>query len=150
MTESGKTWVVVKAFDPGTPPHATGCRRYLAVSECKIQNTPDHRHTEHAVRATRAAEARTIDHAHLPQRKSWQNAFAPSKLLMGQLANTVTDATMPNLSKYDTIRDAILTCARKPTWVSLIYRTETSSQPNQHSNAAVVWNRSNLCGDVAI
>ena len=25
---------------------------------------------------------------------------------------------------YDTIRDAILTCARKPTWVGLIYRTE--------------------------
>jgi len=24
---------------------------------------------------------------------------------------------------YDTIRDAILTCARKPTWVGLIYRT---------------------------
>ena len=26
-------------------------------------------------------------------------------------------------SRYDTIRDAILTCAREPTWVSLIYRT---------------------------
>ena len=26
--------------------------------------------------------------------------------------------------RYDTIRDAILTCARKPTQVSLIYRTE--------------------------
>jgi len=25
--------------------------------------------------------------------------------------------------RYDTIRDAILTCARKPTWVGLIYRT---------------------------
>ena len=25
--------------------------------------------------------------------------------------------------RYDTIRDAILTCARKPTWVSLIHRT---------------------------
>ena len=25
--------------------------------------------------------------------------------------------------RYDTIRDAISTCARKPTWVSLIYRT---------------------------
>ena len=25
--------------------------------------------------------------------------------------------------RYDTIRDAILTCARKPTWVSLIYST---------------------------
>jgi len=30
--------------------------------------------------------------------------------------------------QYDTIRDAILTCARKPTWVSLIYRTETTTK----------------------
>jgi len=29
---------------------------------------------------------------------------------------------------YDTIRDAILTCARKPTRVSLIYRTETTTK----------------------
>jgi len=29
---------------------------------------------------------------------------------------------------YDTIRDAILTCARKPTRVSLIYRTETATK----------------------
>jgi len=29
--------------------------------------------------------------------------------------------------RYDTIRDAILTCARKPTRVSLIYRTETDN-----------------------
>jgi len=28
---------------------------------------------------------------------------------------------------YDTIRDAILTCARKPTWVSFIYRTENDN-----------------------
>jgi len=28
---------------------------------------------------------------------------------------------------YNTIRDAILTCARKPIWVSLIYRTETTT-----------------------
>jgi len=27
-----------------------------------------------------------------------------------------------------TIRDAILTCARRPTWVSLIYRTETTTK----------------------
>jgi len=32
------------------------------------------------------------------------------------------------LMKYDTIRDASLTCARKPTWVSLIYRTETTTK----------------------
>ena len=30
--------------------------------------------------------------------------------------------------RYDTIRDASLTCARKPTWVGLIYRTETTSK----------------------
>jgi len=29
---------------------------------------------------------------------------------------------------YDTIRDATLTCARKPTWVGLIYRTETTTK----------------------
>jgi len=30
--------------------------------------------------------------------------------------------------RYDTIRDAILTCARKPTWVGLIYRRETTTK----------------------
>jgi len=30
-----------------------------------------------------------------------------------------------SLLRYDTIRDVILTCVRKPTWVSLIYRTVT-------------------------
>jgi len=30
--------------------------------------------------------------------------------------------------RYDTIRDAVLTCARKPTWVSLTYRTETTTK----------------------
>ena len=29
---------------------------------------------------------------------------------------------------YDTIRDAILTCARKPTWVRLIYRSEKTTK----------------------
>ena len=30
--------------------------------------------------------------------------------------------------RYDTIRDAILTCARKPTWISLIYRTQPTTK----------------------
>jgi len=30
--------------------------------------------------------------------------------------------------RYDTIWDAILTCARKPTWAGLIYRTETTTK----------------------
>ena len=33
-----------------------------------------------------------------------------------------------NTIRYDTIRDAIFTCARKPTRVSLIYRTETTTK----------------------
>ena len=35
---------------------------------------------------------------------------------------------VPQRTIYDTIRDAILTCARNPTWVSLIYRTETTTK----------------------
>jgi len=34
--------------------------------------------------------------------------------------------------EYDTIRDAILTCAR--TWVGLIYRTETTTKIVKHKN----------------
>jgi len=30
--------------------------------------------------------------------------------------------------RYDTIRDAILMCAQKPTWVSLIYCAETTTK----------------------
>ena len=45
------------------------------------------------------------------------------------LAETITITTITNDTiRYDTIRDAILTCARKPTWVSLIYRTETTTK----------------------
>ena len=32
------------------------------------------------------------------------------------------------IKRYDTILDAILTCARKPTWIGLIYRTETTTK----------------------
>jgi len=32
---------------------------------------------------------------------------------------------------YDTIREAILKCAQKPTWVSLIYRTKTTTKKCQ-------------------
>jgi len=36
--------------------------------------------------------------------------------------------TTGRIHAYDTIRDVILTCARKPTWVSLIYRTESTTK----------------------
>ena len=37
-------------------------------------------------------------------------------------------------SRYDTIRDAILTCAQKPTWVRLIYRTEPTTKSGKQKN----------------
>jgi len=40
---------------------------------------------------------------------------------------TVVSAILLHL-RYDTIRDVILTRARKPTWVSLIYRAETTTE----------------------
>ena len=36
--------------------------------------------------------------------------------------------TTTTIQTYDTIRDAVLTCARKPTRVSFIYRTETTTK----------------------
>jgi len=41
---------------------------------------------------------------------------------------TRPDTRLNTTIRYDTIRDAILTCARKPTWVGLIYRTETTTK----------------------
>jgi len=43
--------------------------------------------------------------------------------------------------RYDTIRDAILTCARKPTWVSLIYRTEPTTKKCKNRKKLKVENR---------
>ena len=40
----------------------------------------------------------------------------------------VTSWLVSHTIRYDTIRDAILTCARKPTWVSSIYRTEPTTK----------------------
>ena len=42
---------------------------------------------------------------------------------------------------YDTIRDAILTCARKPAWVSLIYRTEPTTKKCKNRKKLKVENR---------
>jgi len=36
--------------------------------------------------------------------------------------------------RHDTIRDVILTCARKPTWVSLTYRTESTTKKWKQKN----------------
>ena len=49
--------------------------------------------------------------------------------------------------KY-TIRDAILTCARKPTWVSLIYRTEPTTK--KCKNRKKTKGRKQICSEIAV
>ena len=59
-----------------------------------------------------------------------------------------------DMSSYDMIRDAILTCARKPTWVNLIYRTwlstiEQNCQPSEAtSDHPWAWSVGHLLNDI--
>ena len=49
--------------------------------------------------------------------------------------------------RYDTIRDAILTCARKPTWVSLIYRTEPTTKKCKNRKTK---SRKQICSEITV
>ena len=49
--------------------------------------------------------------------------------------------------RYDTIRDAILTCARKPTWVSLIYRTEPTTKKCKNRKTK---SRKQICSEMTV
>jgi len=48
----------------------------------------------------------------------------------------------------DTIRDAILTCARKPTWVSLIYRTKPTTK--KCKNRKKTKSRKQICPEITV
>jgi len=49
--------------------------------------------------------------------------------------------------RHDTIRDAILTCARKPTWVSLIYRTEPTTKKCENRKTK---SRKQICSEITV
>jgi len=58
----------------------------------------------------------------------WLPYFTKSQPRRGQNNNKRSKQLDTRLRRcHDTIRDAILTCARKPTWASLIYRTEPTT-----------------------
>ena len=56
-------------------------------------------------------------------------------------SNVQTSNKTAHTIRYDTIRDAILTCARKPTRVSLIYRTEPTTKKCKNRKKLKVENR---------
>ena len=73
----------------------------------------------------------------LTDRRSWRQAgrqmsrdtrYWKSTATASWSSSDKASHRQPTTIRYDTIRDAILTCARKPTWVSLIYRTETTTK----------------------
>jgi len=50
--------------------------------------------------------------------------------------------------RYDTIRDAVLTCARKPTRFSLIYRTEPTTK--KCKNRKQTKSRKQMCSEITV
>ena len=56
------------------------------------------------------------------------HAYTAFILMQNGKQNIQLSLGLTKLYHLNTIRDAILTCARKPTWVSLIYRTETTTK----------------------
>jgi len=63
----------------------------------------------------------------LYRRIFWPLCANTTSCLQPQISQRRQRTTEPQ-PRYDTIRDAILTCARKPTWVGLIYRTEPTTK----------------------
>jgi len=50
-------------------------------------------------------------------------------------------------TRYDTIRDAILTCARKPTRVGLLYRTEPTTKKCKNRKTK---SRKQVCSEITV
>ena len=57
------------------------------------------------------------------------------------------DRRSTTVPRHHTIRDAILVCARKPTWVSLIYRTEPTTKKCKTKKLK---SKKRICSEVAV
>ena len=101
------------------------CRAVSSIAARQHQHAP---HVEDCeLRSQRVVlDGRTRPIALPPPAKAYSNKI--SWVVLPRLtAETARSCTAINI-RCDTIRDAILTCARKPIWVSLIYRTETTTK----------------------
>ena len=67
-----------------------------------------------------------------------------TSVLVGAATSASEQAT-----RYDTIRDAILTCARKPTRVSLIYRTEPTTKKCKNRRRKTR-SRKQVCSEITV
>jgi len=84
--------------------------------------------------------------------RTWVNFFlnwqSGNMLLLGLLMLAVhLGSNGHDTIRYDTIRDAILTCARKPTWVSLIYRTQPTTTKCKNRKTK---SRKQTCSEITV
>ena len=68
-------------------------------------------------------------------------------LVQAASSTSVKLIRQPVTIRYDTIRDVILTCARKPTWVSLIYRTEPTTKKCKNRKTK---SRKQTCSEITV
>jgi len=61
--------------------------------------------------------------------------------------NLYPSSRFDEMPAYDTIRDANLTCARKPAWVSLIYRTEPTTKNVKQKKTK---SRKQICSEITV
>ena len=82
-----------------------------------------------------------LKHEAIPQTDRASPCFSQMLSTAAQLLEQVV------CTRYDTIRDAILTCARKPTWVSLIYRTEPTTKKSKNRKTK---SRKQICSEITV
>ena len=80
----------------------------------------------------------------------WPWLLIPGKLWSRPMHMQKSRSHVTIRIRYDTIglRDAILTCARKPTWVSLIYRTEPTTK--KCKNRKKTKSRTQICSEITV
>ena len=68
-------------------------------------------------------------------------------MCLSQVGVTAERIGLVSGMKYDTIRDAILTCARQPTRVSLIYRTEPTTKKCKNRETKSI---KQICSEITV
>ena len=69
-----------------------------------------------------------MEHIHFTRARFWKHTCYLHKMFCTWLWPGRTPAAVQYVIRYSTIWDATLTCAQKLTWVSLIYRTEPTTE----------------------
>ena len=121
----------------GRPPNLWACQVAGAIFFYSVTQIPAR--SELVVGYARQYARRLQRTATLAGRKTSTNQLSVATIFISLKTHTSI--------RYDTIRDAILTCARKPTWVSFIYRTEPTTKKCKNRKTK---RRKQICPEIAV